>query len=182
VERLNLKVFYIVFCLFFLANSIIIAWRYFQPTSLIVDQTVVVIFSLGPLYFWTFARPLKKVIKIDVIRNLIFFFFSLLFSVWMLCVPGTIERSRSLHIFQWVTYGQAPHTQNEIELALQEAYGSFDVEGFRIRLHEHKLRGLIVEDSKESLQLTRSGSFIFYSAKLTARVYNLKGWYEVPLR
>lgn len=169
------------FSLFIIMNLCLIVWRIWQPTSLIVDQSVAVIFITTLLYIIRAKYRQKERVEILDLSSLISVLASLMFFVWVLCVPGTVERSRSLHLFQWVTYDSANHSQEQVEAALNEAYQSFDLQGFRLRLHEHQLRGLISKDSRK-LSLTATGQFVFWSAKQTAVIYNLRGWYSVPLK
>jgi hypothetical protein len=103
------------------------------------------------------------------------------FLIWILLVPGTIERSRSLAIFQWVQYGKTTHKIIDIETSLVKSYDGFDLEGFRLRLHEHEVRKLLNIDSENTVTLTLGGKIIYMSANLFANIYNLKGWYQVPL-
>lgn len=169
------------FSLFIVMNLGLIVWRIWQPTSLIVDQSVLIIFITALLYkFWAKYSQKKRVETLNF-SSFISVLASLIFLVWVLCVPGTVERSRSLHLFQWITYDSASHSQEQVEAALNEAYESFDLQGFRLRLHEHQLRGLVSKDSRR-LSLTATGQFVFWSAKQTAAIYNLKGWYNVPLQ
>ena len=106
---------------------------------------------------------------------------SLLFLVWILSVPGTVERSRSLAIFKWVQFDSKVHTISEIENALQQEYHGFELDGFRLRLHEHSVRGLMSVDSRNKVNLTLFGEMVFTSAEITAFVYRLNGWYDIPL-
>jgi len=170
---------------FILMNITLVVWRVFQPTSLIFDQAVIVIL-LSCLVFLYFLKQkfskadeiiqLKK--KINVLK---FIASSMLFMIWILLVPGTVERSRSLAIFKWVQFDSQVHTISEIENALQKSYNGFDLPGFQLRLHEQTVRGLMSIDSNDNVQLTLFGEVIFTSAEITAFVYRLNGWYDIPL-
>ena len=170
---------------FLLENIILVFWRIFQPTSLIVDQALFVI-ALSGLIFLLLVRVNSGVktenskIEGRVLR-LQFAASSMLFLIWILLVPGTVERSRSLAIFKWVQFDSRSHTVGEIEKALQKAYNGFDLPGFQLRLHEHRIRGLIEINSQKKVELTLFGKAIYTSAEITALVYSLNGWYEIPL-
>jgi signal transduction histidine kinase len=170
---------------FIIANLSLIVIRIFSPSSLIVDQSVLVlviclILSVG---FGSFSKVSLSNLPFGVRRfakTQIILSASFLFIVWVLLVPGTVERSRSLAIFQWITYDQGHHTQKELEAALIRTYDGFDLQGFRLRLHEHEVRGL-VSDHNGIISLTDAGKFIQTSAKITAFLYRLNGWYDIPL-
>jgi hypothetical protein len=170
---------------FILENTFLVFWRIFQPTSLIVDQAVFVIAFSG-LIFLLLARSNSRVVTENSMLkrkmlSLQFISSSMLFLIWVLLVPGTVERSRSLAIFKWVQFDSKTHTQDEIEKALQDAYNGFDLPGFRLRLHEHRTRGLMRVDSRNQIELTIFGEFIYNSAEITAFIYRLNGWYDIPL-
>jgi len=176
----------IFIAVFGIENLILIIWRQFQPTSLIVDQCAIVIALVITLILVnqkfrstkieSLANSCQKRLNRQVIINS-----SMFFLIWILLVPGTIERSRSLAIFQWVQYGKTTHKIIDIETSLVKSYDGFDLEGFRLRLHEHEVRKLLNIDSENTVTLTLGGRIIYMSANLFANIYNLKGWYQVPL-
>jgi hypothetical protein len=174
-----------VIAYFVLQNLLLIFWRIFQPTSLIVDQSIAISFLVF-IFGITMSKYSKKsqdnrdVLKRTITR-LTLLSTTLLFIVWILLVPGTVERSRSLAIFEWVQFGGKSHTVTEIESALIRKYDGFDMDGFRLRLHEHQARHLLSIDAQNYVSLTPAGQFIYESARLTASVYRLNGWFDIPL-
>jgi hypothetical protein len=176
----------IFIAVFGIENLILIIWRQFQPTSLIVDQCAIVIALVVTLIL---VNQKFRSSKIENLTNIcqkrlhrqVIINSSMFFLIWILLVPGTIERSRSLAIFQWVQYGNTTHKIIDIETSLVKAYNGFDLEGFRLRLHEHEVRKLLNIDSENTVTLTPGGMIIYMSANLFANIYNLKGWYQIPL-
>jgi len=170
---------------FIMMNVSLIVWRIFQPTSLIFDQAVIVILLSSLVFVYLLRQKFSKTDEIRVLKRRIsiqkFIASSMLFMIWILLVPGTVERSRSLAIFKWVQFDSQLHTISEIENALQKTYNGFDLPGFQLRLHEHSVRGLMSIDSKNQVRLTFLGEVIYVSAEVTAFVYRLNGWYEIPL-
>jgi len=174
-----------VIAYFILQNFLLISWRIFQPTSLIVDQSIaisflVIVFGIAMSKNSKRAQDNHDVLKRTITR-LTLLSATLLFIVWILMVPGTVERSRSLAIFEWVQFGGKSHTVTEIESALIRKYDGFDMDGFRLRLHEHQTRHLLSIDAQNYVSLTPAGQVIYESARLTAAVYRLNGWFDIPL-
>ena len=174
------KKFVLVF--FLMQNVLLISWRFLQPTSLIFDQALIVIVFSIIFYFLFLERRLKSprenlvpLIRYRLIAS------GMLFLIWILLVPGTVERSRSLAIFKWVQFGNSSHTISQIEEELIEAYDGFDMPGFRLRLHEQQVRGLMHVSQSEVVTLTFSGTVVYKAAELSAVIYRLNGWYEIPL-
>jgi hypothetical protein len=170
---------------FILMNLALVVWRVFQPTSLIFDQAVIVILLSCIIFLFVLKQKFAKADEVIELKKKInvlkFIASSMLFMIWILLVPGTVERSRSLAIFKWVQFDSQVHTISDIENALQKSYNGFDLPGFQLRLHEHTVRGLMSIDSKNNVRLTLFGEVIFTSAEITAFVYRLNGWYDIPL-
>ena len=90
-------------------------------------------------------------------------------------IIGTVDRSRSLYIFEWVGCAPIGTTKMEIAGKIEEVFGRETRIAYDLRLEEQKARGFMTE--KQNIpELTTAGRFIFSSAITISKLFSLRGW------
>jgi hypothetical protein len=92
-------------------------------------------------------------------------------------IIGTVDRSRSLYIFEWVGCAPAGATKMEIAEKVEEVFGRETRVAYNLRLEEQKARGFMSE-TRGIPELTPSGRFVFKSAIGVSKFFSLSGWKE----
>ena len=115
--------------------------------------------------------PLRYITAINCILGL-FIFATVPFQI-----IGTVDRSRSLYIFEWVGCAPAGATKMAIAEKVEEVFGRETRVAYNLRLEEQIARGFM-SDARNIPELTPSGRFIFKSAIGVSKLFSLSGWKE----
>jgi hypothetical protein len=92
-------------------------------------------------------------------------------------IIGTVDRSRSLFIFEWVQCAPTNSTYQSISNKIETTFGKETSIAFDLRLTEQIKRGFMKE-KKKKLELTTRGQIVFATAVTVSKIFSLKGWKE----
>jgi hypothetical protein len=154
------------------------------PSNLLFDQFLVLtVIVFGVSLFITNLKSSALPKSISFLSPEAKFFacmtVSLLFFSTVQYSVLAVDRSRSLYIFSWVDDGIIKSLNGQISIisTKEDPEGLADVAAITQRIQEQTSRGLMsIEGS--SVQLTRTGKGVLYTAKFTARFFNLRGWFN----
>lgn len=151
------------------------------------DQIFYSAFLLGGIFF-LISRKLN-VFKSNVLlesgnSRIIRILSAVLITAIFLTLPlqtiANVDRSRSLYMFGWIKCAPKGTSVNALNEAIKNHFGAETEQAFIMRANEQDKRGLVAVSQNE-FQLTKTGEFIFISAKYLAQLYNLEGWYKNDL-
>jgi len=174
--------------------------------ALVVNFTGVVMFAVSHHFFelnsildhLALCGVLSAVViavaalKIAVLREKLSFYFGkfrdyfvilncclamFMYLVFPFQVIGTVDRSRSLFMFEWVACAPRNSTLIDVENQIDKVFGKEAVVAFNLRLREQENRGLMKIASGRP-ELTYGGHVVFSSAVEASRIFSLRGWQQ----
>lgn len=156
------------FLAYFLTSLFILfVVRVFFPSSLIFDQSLIIISITA--FLFTF---LKRRLRFSGSEVTYFIYAMLAFYIFTTSVLMNIDRSRSFYVLKWVQNNTSTYN-----LVLQrEELGRQGVTDIQLRLDEQKKRGLISRTDTGIYRLTNSGKIVKVIADLLSRIFNLRDY------
>lgn len=92
-------------------------------------------------------------------------------------IIGTVDRSRSLFIFEWVECAPTNSTYELISNKVESTFGKETSIAFDLRLKEQIKRGFMKKRNTK-IELTTRGQVVFATAVYVSKIFSLKGWKE----
>ena len=170
-----------VVLVFGLSGVIFFFERMFFPGGLLYEQIVLAMVLGVTLFLVVFgilsrkspsSYDFSKVFPFLLIGGLLFYSFG--FSVIM-----TVDRSKSLYVLNWV-HQKEPLALEDLGVALEKKYGSYDKVYVEQRISEQVRRGVFTENDG-LIAVSRTGNFLWFTADRVAKVFNLNGWFRSKL-
>jgi hypothetical protein len=101
----------------------------------------------------------------------------LVFYIFFATVLVNVDRSRSVFVLSWVSNNLVKIEPPGYDLSLIKSYASKDYDGIEMRLNEHMKRNLI-QTNDSQVSLTNNGSILLGIIELSAKFFNLQGFYN----
>lgn len=167
----------------FLGMALFAASHYFIEINSFLDHLVLsgVAASVLTWLILTKAQVLTRVAKREFTTNFRYFItINCLLGLFVYCtipfqIIGTVDRSRSLFIFEWVECAPTNSTYQSISNKIDTVFGKETSIAFDLRLTEQIKRGFMKETSGK-IELTTRGQIVFVTAVTVSKIFSLKGW------
>jgi hypothetical protein len=161
------------------------ASHYFIEINSILDHLVLsgVAASVLTWLILTKAQVLIRVAKREFTTNFRYFItINCILGLFVYCtipfqIIGTVDRSRSLFIFEWVECAPTNSTYQSISNKIERTFGKETSIAFDLRLTEQIKRGFMKE-GRGKIELTTGGQIVFATAVTVSKIFSLKGWKE----
>ena len=146
--------------------------RQFNQSTLILEQITCI--SLVYLVFvFSYAYKVKAV----SINFVSFILVSVLaYGQLVANIPLNIDRSRSFYVLGWVKSHQIEKSVSGITLRYIQSKEKKPNSAIEQRIEEHISRGIFRVNKNNVLELSTSGSILYYLSEASAEIFNLNGW------
>lgn len=167
----------------FLGMAFFAASHYFMEINSFLDHLVLsgVAASVVTWLILSKAQVFTRIAKREFTTNFRYFItVNCILGLFIYCtipfqIIGTVDRSRSLFIFEWVGCAPTNSTYQSISNRIETTFGKETSMAFDLRLAEQIKRGFMKE-SKKKIELTSRGQIVFATAVYVSKIFSLKGW------